>query len=384
MASLSTRLFDGAMPSPFILASGPLSYDAMGIWKAYEAGAGGVVTKTLRLAAAVNPTPHMVVPRTSNLRATLFNSEKWADLTWEQWVEVELPRLAGHPGMLIASIGHTPPEGVIAGPVAETGVVDAIECVAYTRDTIVDLIRAVRARTKLPILAKLTFNWGDELYMAAEEALKAGASGFTAIDSIGPTLQIDVETGQPTVGGAGSQAWMSGAAIRPVAQAIVAELARRYPGVPIVGTGGVVQAEDAVEMTMCGASAMGVCTAPLLRGLEWFARTHEKLSQWLDARGYESLDAVRGKALSNLHAEDDTTRLVFEFEPLKCTKCDLCVVLCPYDAREMEGDKPKSPELKQILHEERCRDCGLCVEVCKPGALSYGNWPRPQGGARRA
>jgi len=286
--------------------------------------------------------------------------------------------------MLIASIGHTPPEGVIAGPVAETGVVDAIECVAYTRDTIVDLIRAVRARTKLPILAKLTFNWGDELYMAAEEALKAGASGFTAIDSIGPTLQIDVETGQPTVGGAGSQAWMSGAAIRPVAQAIVAELARRYPGVPIVGTGGVVQAEDAVEMTMCGASAMGVCTAPLLRGLEWFARTHEKLSQWLDARGYESLDAVRGKALSNLHAEDDTTRLVFEFEPLKCTKCDLCVVLCPYDAREMEGDKPKSPELKQILHEERCRDCGLCVEVCKPGALSYGNWPRPQGGARRA
>ena len=67
MASLSTRLFDVSMPSPFILASGPLSYDATGLWKAYQAGAGGVVTKTLRLAAAVNPTPHMVVPRTSNL-----------------------------------------------------------------------------------------------------------------------------------------------------------------------------------------------------------------------------------------------------------------------------------------------------------------------------
>ena len=55
-------------------------------------------------------------------------------------------------------------------------------------------------------------------------------------------------------------------------------------------------AEDAIEMTMCGAAAMGVCTAPLLRGLEWFARTHEKLNLWLDERGYPSLDAVHGKA----------------------------------------------------------------------------------------
>ncbi len=44
--------------------------------------------------------------------------------------------------------------------------------------------------------------------------------------------------------------------------------------------------------------------------------------------------------------------------------------------REMSGDKPKTPGLTQILHEERCRSCGLCVEVCLPGALTYGNWPR--------
>src|SRR5512139_4006790 len=129
MADLRTTLFGIEMPSPFILASGPLSYDATGMWEAYRAGAGGVTTKTLRLEAAVNPTPHMVVPRSSNLRATLFNTEKWADLPWEQWVEQELPAMKGHPGTLIASIGHTPAEGeIIAGPVAATGVVDAIEC----------------------------------------------------------------------------------------------------------------------------------------------------------------------------------------------------------------------------------------------------------------
>ncbi len=376
MAVLTTRLFAVEMPSPFILASGPLSYDATGLWEAYRAGAGGVTTKTLRLERAVNPTPHMVVPRSSNLRATLFNTEKWADLPWEQWVERELPAMQGHPGLLIASIGHTPAEGeIIAGPVAATGVVDAIECVAYTKATIVGLVRAVRERTDLPILAKLTFNWGDDLYPAAEAALQAGANGFTAIDSIGPTLQIDIETGGPTIGGAGNKAWMSGAAIRPVAQAVVAELAVRF-GASIVGTGGLIQAEDAVEMTMVGATALGVCTGPLLRGLEWFGRTHEKLVAWLNVHGYASLADVRGIALKRLHAVDDTAPLTFDFEPLKCTKCDLCVVLCPYDAREMEGDKPKTSDLKQILLEDRCRYCGLCVEVCKPGALTYGNWPR--------
>lgn len=377
MADLTTTLFGVSMPSPFVLASGPLSYDATGLWEAYRAGAGGVTTKTLRLERAINPTPHMVVPRSSNLRATLFNTEKWADLPWEQWVAQELPAMRGHPGLLIASIGHTAAEGeVIAGPVAATGTVDAIECVAYTKDTIVELVRAVRRHTDLPILAKLTFNWGDELYRAAAGALAAGANGFTAIDSIGPTLQIDIETGEPTIGGAGNKAWMSGAAIRPVAQAVVAELATRFPGVPIVGTGGIIQAEDAVEMTMVGASALGVCTAALLRGLEWFGKTAEKLSAWLDAHGYAGLDAVRGLALPRLHTVEDTGRLTFNFNPMLCTKCDLCVVLCPYDARQMEGEKPKSPDLKQILYEDRCRYCGLCVEVCKPGALTYGNWPR--------
>jgi dihydroorotate dehydrogenase (fumarate) len=378
LADLTTILFGTTMPSPFILASGPLSYDATGLWEAYRAGAGGVVTKTLRLERAINPTPHMVVPRSSNLRATLFNTEKWADLPWEQWVARELPAMRGHPGLLIASIGHTPAEGeVIAGPVAATGVVDAIECVAYTKATIVDLVRRVREQAPaVPILAKLTFNWGDDLYPAAEAALKAGATGFTAIDSIGPTLQIDIETGEPTIGGVGSKAWMSGAAIRPVAQAVVAELAVRFPGVPIVGTGGIIQAEDAVEMTMVGATALGVCTGPLLRGLEWFERTHKSLSAWLDAHGRARLSDVRGIALPHLRAVEDTAPLTFDFTPLKCTKCDLCVVLCPYDAREMEGEKPKSPDLKQILHEDRCRYCGLCVEVCKPEALTYGNWPR--------
>jgi hypothetical protein len=112
---------------------------------------------------------------------------------------------------------------------------------------------------------------------------------------------------------------MSGAAIRPIAQAVVADLVIRF-GKPVIGTGGIIQAEDAVEMTMVGATALGVCTAPLLRGLEWFARTHEKLQGWLDAHGHTGLADLRAAALPQLHAHEDTAPLTFAFEPLLCTK----------------------------------------------------------------
>jgi dihydroorotate dehydrogenase/Pyruvate/2-oxoacid:ferredoxin oxidoreductase delta subunit len=382
MADLRTQLFTVELPSPFVLASGPLSYGAEGLWRAYRAGAGGVTTKTLRLERAVNPTPHMVLPRSSNLRGSLFNSEKWADLTWEAWVNEELPQLKDHPGALIASIGHTGPEAeVIAGPVAASGVVNAIECVAYTKDTLVPVVRAVREHTDLPVLAKLTFNWGDDLYPAAEAALRAGANGFTAIDSIGPTLQIDIETAQPTAGGEGSFTWMSGAAIRPVTQAVVAQLVTRF-GAPVIGTGGIAQAAEAVEMTMVGAAALGVCTAPLLQGIEWFGKTNRKLNEWLDGHGYMRLTDVRGRALPELQTVEDVLPLTFQFDPLLCTRCNLCVDLCPYLARTLEGDQPKSPDLRQMVDPVRCRSCGMCVEVCRPTALRYGNWPRkPVAGA---
>lgn len=375
MADLRTELFGLTMPSPLILASGPRSYGAEGVQAAFAAGAGGVVTKTMRLQAAVNPTPHIIPAPGKNLRNTLFNSEQWSDLTWEQWVETELPALAGNPGVLIASLGHTSEEvAAMVDRVVASGVVDVLECVAYTSDTLAPMVRALRKRTDLPLLAKLTYNWGEQFLDAAAHALEAGASGFTAIDSIGPTLSIDIESGHPLHGGMAGKAWMSGAAIKPVAVAAVAQLAARFD-VPIVGTGGVISAEDAVEMMMAGASAVGACTAPILRGVAWFGKANAALSQWLDAHGYKNVQAIRGHALRHLSLQDDIAGLSFQFDPTKCTLCDQCVAVCSYDARKVIGDVSRSADIEMIFNEERCRSCGLCVEVCKPAAL-VADWPR--------
>jgi dihydroorotate dehydrogenase/NAD-dependent dihydropyrimidine dehydrogenase PreA subunit len=376
MAELQTQLFDKLLPSPLVLASGPRSYGAEGIWAAFEAGAGGVVTKTIRLKAAVNPTPHIATTHNTNLRNTLYNSEQWSDLTWRQWVEAELPALAGHPGVLIASLGHTAQEvNEMVEFIVATGVVDIIECVAYSSDDLANMIRAVRHKTDLPVLAKLTFNWGERLMSIAEEALSAGASGFTAIDSLGPTLHIDIETGRSLHAGKQGKAWMSGAAIKPVSLAIVAELATHF-GQPVIGTGGIVTAEDVIEMALVGANAVGACTAPLLYGLEWFGKTATKVSEWLECHGHSSLVEIHGAALPLLQADDDTGGISFQFNPIHCTLCGRCVVACAYGARELIGEEARSPDLVMRLDEVRCRKCGLCVEVCKPGALTYSDWPR--------
>jgi dihydroorotate dehydrogenase/Pyruvate/2-oxoacid:ferredoxin oxidoreductase delta subunit len=376
MVELQTQLFDKLLPSPLILASGPRSYGAEGIWAAFEAGAGGVVTKTIRLEPALNPTPHIAATHDTNLRNTLYNSEQWSDLTWRQWIEAELPALAGHPGVLIASLGHTSQEvNEMVECVVATGVVDIIECVAYSSDDLANMIRAVRNWTDLPVLAKLTFNWGERLMSIAEGALSAGASGFTAIDSLGPILRIDIETGRSLHAGKRGKAWMSGAAIKPVSLAIVAELATHF-GQPVIGTGGIVTAEDVIEMTLVGASAVGACTAPLLHGLEWFGKTAAKAGDWLERHGHSSLDEIRGAALRLLQADDDTGGVSFQFDPSECTLCGRCVVACAYGARELVGEKARGPDLVMRLDEVRCRKCGLCVEVCKRDALTYSDWPR--------
>ena len=367
---LRTQLFDCELPSPLVLASGPRSYNAASLMEAYKSGAGAVVTKTLRSTLPDNPTPHIIKPSSRGSYNTLFNAEEWSDISWEQWVYEEIPALDGHPGALIVSVGHTAQDvEKFIEPLAACETVDVIECVSYSGDTIIPLITAVRSKTDLPILAKLSFNWGAELIPIAEAALKAGCDGFTAIDSIGPALYIDIETGCPLLASEGGRGWISGAAIKPLALSIVAELKQRF-GKPIVGTGGVFSAEDIIEMTMAGANAVGVCSAPILHGNEWFTKTLIKLDQWLTEFDYASLEEIVGVALPNLYTNQISSGLEFDLDPLQCTLCRMCVVVCPYNARQISGDTPGEGSIRMSLNSEMCRSCGLCSSVCKPQALT--------------
>jgi len=355
MADLAVELCGAHLSNPLVLASGPLSWNATGIRAAFSAGAAAVVTKTIRAEATRNPVPHIAALGGGNL----LNAEGWSDLAASQWIEYELPALAGREGVLIASTGHTAREvRELAGPLAATGI-DMLELVSYRAEDVVPMVTGAKAAVSIPVLVKVSANWPDMVEVVGR-ALDAGADGVTAIDSIGPALSIDVERVRPELG---QWAWLSGPAIRPMALAAVASICAAYD-VPLVGTGGVGRAEDVVEMVMAGASAVGVHTAPLLRGLGWFARTLGQLNGWLASHGYHSLAELQGAALPDLREAASYGRLNFTFDCGMCTYCRRCVTVCAYGARDLRDDGD------MLLEVESCRSCGLCVSVCPTGALS--------------
>jgi dihydroorotate dehydrogenase subfamily 1 len=355
MADLSVDLCGLSLPNPFVLASGPLTWNAEAIQAAFAAGAAAVVTKTIRPQATINPVPHIADAG----RGSLLNTEGWSDFSAEEWLRHELPALRRRQGgVLIASLGHTPEEvAELAGPVAETGP-DLLELVSYRAEDAAPMVAVAREKASLPVLIKVSANWPDLLDVVAA-CLRAGADGVTAIDSIGPTLRIDVETGEPLLG---SFAWLSGRAILPISLRVVAQICQEH-GVPVVGTGGVGQAEDAVEMVMAGATAVGVHSLPLLQGLGWFEKTLARLDRWLEARGHSRLADLRGLALPHLQEPVPHMPLAFSFDKETCTRCGRCVTVCAYGARELTAGG------EMLLDEEICRSCGLCVTVCAPGAL---------------
>jgi dihydroorotate dehydrogenase (fumarate) len=313
-----------------------------------------VVTKTIRPEAAVNPVPHIADAG----RGSMLNTEGWSDLPAERWVERELPALAERKETLIASTGHTPAEvEQLAGSLAEAGA-DMLELVSYRAEDAAPMVAAAKRVSNIPVLIKVSGNW-PWLPDVVGSCIEAGVDGVTAIDSIGPALRVDVESGEPLLG---SFAWLSGHAIRPLAVRSVAEICLAHD-IPVVGTGGVGRAEDAIEMLMVGATAVGVHTAPLMTGLGWFARTVNRLGRWVDNRGYSSLAALRGQSLRYLRDAASHFPLTFDFCRETCNECGRCVTVCAYAARHL------TPDGDMLLNRALCRSCGLCVSVCPTKAL---------------
>ena len=364
MADVSVNLCGIDLENPFVVASGPLTWSAKGIQDAYAAGAAAAVTKTIRPEATVNPVPHIASPRRGG---GLLNTEGWSDFSAGEWLERELPLLTKRDGVLIVSLGHTAAEvEQLARPLAEAGA-DILELVSYRAQDAAPMVAAAKQAVAIPVLIKVTANWPDLLLVVAD-CLAAGADGVTAIDSIGPTLRVDIDEGEPVLG---SYAWLSGEAIRPISLRVVADICLRHD-VPVVGTGGVGRAEDAVEMIMAGATAVGVHTAPLLRGLGWLGKTEKQLNRWLDAREHARLADLRGIALASLRAAeghesqlpDVPAPLSFDFDADTCTQCGRCVTVCAYQARELTADRG------MLLDAVECRSCGVCVTVCAPRSLT--------------
>ncbi len=153
--------------------------------------------------------------------------------------------------------------------------------------------------------------------------------------------------------GSGS-AWWSGPGILPIALHAV-HVVHGAVAVPVVGTGGVVDADAAIEMLFAGASAVGLCSAPLVEGLGVFARIRDRMAQRLDELGIASVRSAIGAM-----EREAAAGFAMVLDGAACTRCGACVRACPYGAR-------RDPDVTDAA----CRGCGLCVSLCPAGALSW-------------
>ncbi|OGO53958.1 MAG: diguanylate cyclase [Chloroflexi bacterium RBG_16_72_14] len=355
---LSVEVCGLTFANPVLTAAGPPVRDGAAILACATGGAGGLVAKTISRVAADVPTPNM-----AEIAHGFLNTELWSELPPEQWLKRELPlaRSAGVP--LIVSLGYTAEDIAWLAPRVRP-FADALELsthyIGEDPGPMQDAIRAAKDAVDIPVLVKLS-PLGRDMARAAEHAAEAGADGLVAINSFGPCMAIDLETGRSRMGGGEGYGWLSGPALKPLALRCVYDVARTVD-LPVVGCGGVSRGTDVIEMAMVGASAVQVCTAAILRGKGVFGKIAREAGEWLAAHGYTRLDEVRGMALGSPVPGHVAGPPVLDVD--LCNGCALCEGSCVYDAIHVTGGKAE-------LDEERCENCGLCITRCRPGALMW-------------
>jgi dihydroorotate dehydrogenase subfamily 1 len=345
-------------PNPVLTAAGPPVRDGAALLACAAGGAGGLVTKTISRTAAEPTTPNM-----AEVSHGFLNAELWSELPPERWIEHEyaITREAGLP--VVISMGYTAEDVADLAPRVRP-FADAVELsthyIGEDAGPMVAAIRAAKAALDVPVFVKMS-PLGREMRRAAEQAEEAGADAIVAINSFGPCLAIDIETGLPRMGGPDGYGWLSGPALKPLAVRCVHDVASAVK-IPVIGCGGVSRGTDAIEMLMAGASAVQVCTAAILKGPAVFGRIATEMATWLEKHGHASPAAVTGLALGRLGTRSTGAPVL---DLALCNGCGLCELSCDHDAIEVVDGKA-------VIDEELCSRCGLCLSRCRPGALL---WP---------
>lgn len=231
-------------------------------------------------------------------------------------------------------------------------------------------VRAVKAAVAVPVIAKFSALFHANVVEWAMAAQEAGADAIACADAFGPALKIDVESGEPALGGPRGVGGLTGPALKPIALRMILEMAQ-HVSIPLIGVGGISRAEDAIEYLMAGASFVGVTTAGHLRGARAFTRIAEGIDAWLAAHGYADASDAIGLTLRKIEARrsNGRTTITAPLPPMVdatlCTGCRKCEVSCVYEAIRVREDKLAYPDTA------RCYGCGLCRDVCPVRAIRF-------------
>jgi len=353
MADLTTNFAGGIRcPNPFWLASGPPANCGEQVMRAFDAGWGGAVWKTLgdpivnvssryssvdwngqRMMGLNNIELITDRPLAVNLREITEVKKRYPGHAVIASLMVESKREAWHTivrqsedaGADGLELNFGCPHGM-----SERGMGSAVGQVPEYAQMITEWVKEA-ART--PVLVKLTPNISD-IRTVARAAKHGGADGFSAINTINSITGIDLDTltPRPDVGGLSAHGGYCGPAVKPIALHLVQQICGDAESkLPVSGIGGISGWRDAAEFILLGCGTVQVCTAAMHYGFRIVEDMIDGLSNWMDEKGFRTIDDFLGLSLPKVtewkHL-DLNYKIVARIHEEKCIGCDLCYVAC--------------------------------------------------------
>jgi dihydropyrimidine dehydrogenase (NAD+) subunit PreA len=388
MADLSVDFLGMHFPNPFLLASAPPTRNAAMIKRAFAAGWGGAVIKTIAPDPIIDLQPRLQSLRHRRRNIGMENIELTTQMSVEDWQrEIDEVKSAFPDRPLWASIMDAPVEKGwqrLVAAMEETGA-DALELnvscphgmpsrgmgafIGQDANLVGDVVRWVKRASTLPVVVKLTPNVTDIAHIALA-AKDNGADALSAINTVAGLIGVDLNTlaPMPTVGGLSTYGGYSGPGVKPIALRCVAQIAKAT-GLPISGLGGLASGRDALEFMALGATTVQVATAVMWNGFGLIDDLLEQVRDYLDDRGYDDLYPVIGAALENI-VEYPELSLEHRRQPIlddSCNGCLLCITACSDGGfQAITGIKGE----KVVIDGDKCDGCGLCVMVCPLGSIT--------------
>ncbi|AFO87286.1 MULTISPECIES: NAD-dependent dihydropyrimidine dehydrogenase subunit PreA [Phaeobacter] len=390
MADLTADFLGIKSPNPFWLASAPPTDKEYNVRRAFEAGWGGVVWKTL--GSEGPPVVNVNGPRYGAIWGAdrrllgLNNIELITDRPLEVNLE-EITRVKkDYPDRaiivslmvpceeqawkdILPRVEATGADGIELNfgcphGMAERGMGSAVGQVPEYIQMVTEWCKKYYSK---PVIVKLTPNITD-IRHPARAAKAGGADAVSLINTINSivSVNLDAMAPEPTIGDKGTHGGYCGPAVKPIALNMVAEIARcpQTHGLPISAIGGVTTWRDAAEFMTMGAGNVQVCTAAMTYGFNVVKEMISGLNQWMDDKGYDRLDDFVGKAVPNVtdwQYLDLNYVAKAKINQDDCIKCGRCFAACEdtsHQAIAMSEDRVFT------VKDDECVACNLCVNVC--------------------
>jgi dihydroorotate dehydrogenase subfamily 1 len=391
MADLRVNFLGVEFKNPVLASSGEPTLSLSNMRRVIENGAGGLVVKTLtdsesmrKLSAQTRwrflDEKHQVCRGNIPRPFTFYGRTGLQDKETDVWLkEVEQAREMGDKEgcVVIGSIASTEVPGWVntAKMMEQTGVrmmelnfgcphpsqmeeTKTGMLVGQDKELASEIAKAVTQNVSIPIIVKLTPQVADVVEIA-RAVKEAGASAVTIINRF-VGFCIEVESAEPQIYG---MAGVGGPWVKPLTLRWVYQIYRDL-GIPISGSNGAYDAQDVAEFMMAGATVVQMCSVIMAEGYGWLAKTIKELIDFLDRKGYKTVEEIVGKAAKRAltYAEmEEFGKEKAEVDEDLCTLCERCIETCFYNALKMENGR--------LVVGDECRGCGVCTCVCPEGAI---------------